>query len=203
MCGSSKPPPDNSAQIAREAEEKRQGRISEGTSAIDSAFSSYNDDFYNQYQSDYGGYYQPQLDDQYSDARERLTLQLAKQGNLTSSTGADQFGDLKSRYDDRGTSISNEAMDASNSLRRSVDSNKSQLYADNRSSADPGNAANAARSLATSLQPGTPSSPLADTFSDFFSNTGNAVIAGTGRYQNTGVQTFGGGSNNSVKYHGK
>ena len=202
MCGSSKPPPDNSAQIAREAEEKRQGRISEGTSAIDSAFSSYNDDFYNQYQSDYGGYYQPQLDDQYSDARERLTLQLAKQGNLTSSTGADQFGDLKSRYDDRGTSISNEAMDASNSLRRSVDSNKSQLYADNRSSADPGNAAKAARSLATSLQPGTPSSPLADTFADFFNNASQMVGLGGGRdSKNKGVQNYGGSGNNSVVYH--
>jgi len=83
-----------------------------------------------------------------------------------------------------------------------VDSRKSMLYADNRSAADPGNAASAAASAASSLQPTAFNSPLADTFADFFSNTGNAASVGTGKYQNTGVQTFGGGSNNSVKYFG-
>jgi len=204
MCMSNpKQPVDNSAQLAREAEAARQARITQGTGSIDNAFNSYNDDFYNQYQNDYSSYYQPQLEDQYSDARERLTLNLAKTGNLTSSTGADQFGDLKTKYNDRNTGITNEALDAANALRGNVDSRKSMLYADNRSAADPGFTEEAAAKAASSLQPTAFNSPLADTFSDFFNNIGNAAGVGTGKYQNTGVQTFGGGSNNSVKYYGK
>lgn len=203
MCMGSRPkmPVDNSAQIARQAEEQRQARIAEGTSAIDSAFSGYNDDFYNNYQNDYIGYYTPQLEDQYADARKRLTLQLAKTGNLTSSTGADQFGDLKERYNTQNTMITNQAMDAANALRGNVDARKSQLYADNRSSADPGNAASAAATAAQALQPGMPSSPLANAFADLFSNAGNAAVIGANSrpYQNTGVQNYGAGGTKSVK----
>jgi len=203
MCMSSpKMPVDNSAQIAREEEAKRQARIAEGRSAIDSAFNSYNDDFYNNYQQDYIGYYTPQLDDQYGDARKRLTLQLAKTGNLTSSAGANQMGDLQEYYNQQQTGITNQALNAVNDLRGNIDARKSQLYADNRSAADPGSAAAAAASAAGSLTPSMPQSPLANVFADFFSNLGNstALYNTSGRQQQTGVQNFNtGGSSGSYQ----
>lgn len=201
MCPPS-PPKDNSAQITRQQEEERQGRITQGQTAIDDAFGGFNDDFYSGYQNDYLGYYTPQLSDQYDDARKRLTLQLARSGNLTASTGANQMADLKKFYETQNTGITNRALDAKSTLQSNIDARKSQLYADNRAAADPGNAASAAAAAATSLQPTPPSSPLANTFADFFTNLGNAtaVYNNSRPYESqTGVQTFNGGNTNSVR----
>lgn len=205
MCFSSpQVPVDNTAAIARKADEERQGKITQGQSAIDNAFSGYNDAFYKKYQDDYTNNYAPQLTDQYNDARKRLTLQLAKTGNLTSSSGLDQNAKLKNFYDTRTTGMTNEAIQAANNLRANVDSNKSQLYADNRSAADPGNAAALAASSAAALQPGIPASPLANTFSDFFNNLGNATAiyntnnGGGINTQGNGVTNYSGKTNRSA-----
>lgn len=193
MC-TSKPKKDNSAEIARQEEAKRQARIAQGQTAIDQSFSGFNDDFYNNYQNQYSDYYNPQLNDQYSEAVKRLTLQLAQTGNLTGSAGATQIADLKKYYDTQKLSMTNQAIDAANTLRGNIDQRKSQLYADNRAAADPGSAASAAASAAQYLQPTAPTSPLANVFSDFFSNLGNvAAVRNAQRLsEGTGVQSFGG-----------
>lgn len=192
MCKSSKPPRDNSAEIAARRESERQARIGQGQSAIDSQFSQFNDDFFTGYQNDYMDYYNPQLDDQYSDAVKRITLQLAQTGNLTGSVGAKQISDLEKYYDQQKLALTNRALDATNQLRGNIDSRKSQLYADNRASADPGSATSAAASAVQYLQPAPPSSPLANVFGDFFSNLGNvAAIKNARAYQQgTGVRNF-------------
>jgi len=199
MC-TSKPPKDNSAAIARKEEEARQARIAEGQTGIDQAFTGFNDDFYNKYNSDYTGYYAPQLDDQYGDAVKRLTLQLAQSGNLTGSVGAKQLSDLQKNYDTQKMAITNQGQSAVQALRGNIDQRKSQLYADNRSAADPGAASAAASSAAVALQPGAPSSPLANVFGDFFNNLGNvAAISNARKYsQGTGVQQYGKSGGGSV-----
>lgn len=203
MC-KSKAPRDNSAEIARQQEAARQRRIAEGQTNIDTAFADFNDDFYTGYQNQYLDYYNPQLEDQYSDAVKRLTLQLAQTGNLTGSAGANQLADLDQFYDQQKLAITNRAVDATNNLRGDIDNRKSQLYADNRAAADPGNASSAAASAATALQPAAPSSPLANAFGDFFNNLGNAAAIQNAQRltQGTGVQTFGGsGNSNSSVYN--
>ena len=55
MC-TSKPPKDNSAQIARQQEAERQARIAEGQTAIDTSFGNFNDDFFQGYQDQYTNY---------------------------------------------------------------------------------------------------------------------------------------------------
>lgn len=198
-----KMPVDNTADIARAEEEKRQGRINESIANIDNSFTGFNQPFYDKYQADYTGYYQPQLDDQYADARKRLTLQLAKTGNLTSSAGINQLGDLQENYNTQRTGITNQAIDAVNRLKGDVDMRKSQLYTDARSAADPGSATSAATSAAAALQPGMPASPLANSFADFFKNLGNSVaIANSGSGQQNGVQSFGGAGKKSYQNFG-
>lgn len=199
MC-TSKPKKDNSAQLARQEEAKRQARISQGQQGIDAAFASFDDPFYQGYTDQFTGYYNPQLDDQYSDAVKRLTLQLAQSGNLTGSVGATQLADLQKYYDDQKLAITNQAQAATQGLRGNIDQRKSQLYADNRAAADPGSAAAAASSAVTALQPTAPASPLANVFGDFFSNLGNiAAIKNAKAYQQgTGVQQYGKGGNKSV-----
>lgn len=200
MCTPS-PPKDNSAEIARQEEAARQERIAEGKTAIDNEFAQYNDDFYNQYQTDYTSYYDPQLNDQYADARKDLTLQLAKQGQLTSSVGANQMADLEEHYNTQKLGLTGQATDATNSLRSSVDSRLSQLYSDNRASADPGSATALAASAAQALQPSAPTSPLANVFGDFFSNLGNAAAINNqtsySPQQGGGVQNYSSGSGSS------
>ena len=202
MCSSS-PPRDNSAAIARQQEAERQARIQEGQVKIDEQFTGFNDDFYNNYQTTYNDYYYPQLDDQYGDARKRLTLQLAKTGNLTSSAGANQMGDLQEYYNNQRTGITNQGLNAVNDLRANIDSTKTQLYNDNRSAADPGSAAAAAASAASNLQPGRPDSPLANVFASFFQSAGAAgsgYNAGLGqRSTNTGVQNYNNNTGNSAR----
>lgn len=204
MC-SSKPPADNSAQIARQQEAERQARIAEGQAKIDEQFVGFNDDFFNNYQQTHNDYYYPQIDDQYDDARKRLTLQLARTGNLTSSAGANQMGDLQEYYNDQRTNITNQGLNSTNELRSNIDSTKSQLYNDNRSAADPGSAAAAAASAASMLQPGMPESPLANMFASFFGNAGNTAAAyNTGsQYRNTsGVQNYNNPGGNSTRVIG-
>lgn len=198
MCGP-KPKKDNSAEIARQEEAARQARIQQGQQGIDQAFAGFDDPFFQGYQNQYSSYYAPQLDDQYSQAVKRLTLQLARTGNLTGSTGADQLSRLKQGYDTQKLGISNQAVDAANQLRGKIDSQKSQLYADNRAAADPSSAAAAAASAAQYLQPTAPTSPLADVFGSFFQNLGNnAAIANAQRLaQGTGVQSFNGSGGRS------
>ncbi len=202
MCSSS-PPRDNSAEIARQQEAERQARIAEGQAKIDEQFAGFNDDFYNDYQTKYNSFYYPQLDDQYGDARKRLTLQLARTGNLTSSAGANQMGDLQEYYNDQRTGITNQGLNSLNEIRANIDSTKSQLYNDNRSAADPGSAAAAAASAASNLQPGVPDSPLANMFASFFQNAGGAAqgynAGASQRSTNTGVQNYNNNSGNSTR----
>lgn len=205
MCKSSKPPRDNSAEIARQQEAARQGRITQGQQGIDSAFAGFNDDFYNNYNTQYADYYNPQLDDQYKDAVKRLTLQLAQTGNLTGSVGANQLADLQKYYDTQKLAITNRGTEATNQLRSSIDAKKSQLYSDNRAAADPGAASAAATSAVQFLQPAAPSSPLAAVFGDFFSNLGNVAALNNARTyrQGTGVQSYGKQGNSSVQVYGE
>jgi hypothetical protein len=199
MC-TSKPPKDNSAEIAAQKEAERQARITQGQQSIDQSFSGFNDDFYKGYGDQYTGYYNPQLDDQYGDAVKRLTLQLAQTGNLTGSVGANQLADLQKYYDTQKLSVTNRATEATNQLRGNIDNRKSQLYSDNRAAADPGSAASAAASAVQFLQPAAPSSPLANVFGDFFGNLGNVAALKNARtyQQGTGVQQYGGNNSGSV-----
>ncbi len=204
MClPTAKMPKDNSADIARAAEDERQGRITQGQQGIDTAFAGFDQPFYDKYNTDYTSYYAPQLDDQYGEAAKRLTLQLAQTGNLAGSTGAEQQAKLKKYYDAQKLAVTTQGMDATKQLRGNIDSRKSQLYADNRSAADPGQAAAAAAGAAQQLVPGQPASPLANVFGDFFSNLGNvAALQNARKYGNTGgVQSFAGtgGGNQSVR----
>jgi len=200
MCMGGSTPKDNSAESALAEEAARQEKIKQGTSAIDSAFTGFNDDFYNNYQTQYTDYYNPQLNDQYTDATKKLTLQLARTGNLTGSTGAEQLAKLQQYYDTQKSSMTNQAIAAANTLRGNVDAKKSQLYQDNRASADPGNASSAAAAAAQYLQPTAPTTPLADMFTDFLNNYGNISALNNAQKlagQSAGVGTYGSGGKSS------
>lgn len=167
---------------AREAQTKadeaaRQGRITQGQGAIDSAFSNFNDGYYNKYASDYSGYYTPQLDEQYGQAKQNLTYVLAGKGLTQSSIGAKMFGDLQKRYDDTKLQVASQGADAVRSLKSNIESNKNDLYSLNTSSADPSAISNRALASASALTAAPTYQPLGDVFGTALGTAATALKA--------------------------
>lgn len=133
MC--SAPKVDNSAQQqaqedarrAREEEEARQRRIREGTERINEAFSGFDDAFYSGYQNAALGYTQPELDKQFTDARDQLSFALARAGTLDSTIAGSKQADLTSAYDHERARLLADAFGQADQLRTQVANERSDL----------------------------------------------------------------------------
>lgn len=158
-------------------EAARQGRITQGQGAIDSAFSNFNDDYYNKYASEYLSYYTPQLDEQYGQAKTNLSYDLASKGLTQSSIGAKMFGDLQKRYDDTKLQVASQGADAVRSLKSNIESNKNDLYSLNTSSADPSAISNRALASASALTATPTYQPLGDVFGTALGTAATALKA--------------------------
>eukprot|EP00752_Nemacystus_decipiens_P019185 g17241.t1 len=84
---------------ARAAEEARAAQIRQGSAAIDEQFSRFDDAFYDDRGEAYLDYYQPQLENQFQEAMNRLTFSLARAGTTNSSIAGKEIADLQSDYD--------------------------------------------------------------------------------------------------------
>jgi len=178
MCLSQpKIPQDNSAQIAQQQADKRQADITAGKQNIDSAFSKFDDNYFNDYGKAYVDNYNPQVDDQYNRAVLKNNYAAARAG-IDNSTPAFTSNDkLNLAYGDQRRAIAANANTAVDSLKTGVANQKSQLYALNSSAADPSAAASNATAAAGTM-PSTPQySVLGDLFGSLINN-GSAYIAG-------------------------
>lgn len=170
-------PKDNTANVAQQEEAAKQGRIQQGTQNIDQAFSGFDDPYYAGYTKNYEDNYNPQLTGQYNDAYRKLVLGLSHSGNLSSSEGAREIGDLKRSYGDSQAQIGNQAVAATNALRGNVENQRSQLLQMNTQAADPSAAgANATAALSTLQAPPT-YSPLGDAFASIIASIPQGVAA--------------------------
>lgn len=185
-------PQDNSAKIAAQKEAERQAAIKEGQAAIDSAFTQYDQPYYDTIAANYGNYYNPQLATQYENALNALTLQLGQQGILESSEGNRQLALLKQTNDTQAQTIQNNAIAAANAAKQQVADEKATLYAQNNVAADPSAAAAQAAAAAGSVISPPNYSPLGNAFAALLGNGTNALalqaggIPGTGYYNNSG-----------------
>lgn len=150
------------AQRAREAE--RQANIRLGAESINSAFSSFNDEFYNTRETDYLDYALPQLDEQYEDARSELILSLARNGRLQSSVRGDKIAELQKKYDLQRQAIQSQATGFANDARSSVANSRANLISQNNAIADPSQVGSLAASSAQALQASPTFSPLGTVF---------------------------------------
>lgn len=147
-------------------EDKRQRDVKVGQRSIDDAFSKFDDGYYGQYKTDYTDFYQPQLEDQFAKARSKMIAALAGRGMLESTVGAGALADTQKQYDTTKTNIANQAQDAANTLRSSVENSKSNLYSLNEASADPQGIAARAVGESTALVAPPQYSQLEDTFAN-------------------------------------
>ncbi len=146
---------DNSgAQIAAQQkadEEARQARINEGRSKIDANFAQYDDPYFAKFRTDFTNAQNPDIDQQYSTAKDKLSAALANRGILSSTIAGNAFGDLTKANTKARTDLANEAFDASNTFHNQIEKTKSDLYSTNIAAADPGMIANRAEGEAASL----------------------------------------------------
>jgi hypothetical protein len=190
MCLTPSIPQDNSGQQAQQAEQQRQNNITAAQGGIDSAFSGFNDDYFNNYQKSYTNAYDPLVDQQYNDARKSVSLALARTGNLNSSYGADELAKLDAADKTQMANVASNATTATNALKSNVQSNKSNLYGLAQTAGDPGTVAAQAPAIASTLDTPVAVSPLADLFSSFTNLASNAATAEQNGFYGTGTGLF-------------
>lgn len=190
MCLTPSVPQDNSGAQAQQAEAARQANIRNAQSGIDSAFSGFNDDYFNKYQKSYTDAYNPLVDQQYNDARKATSLALARSGNLSSSYGADELAKLDAADQTQLANVASNATTATNALKSNVQSNKSNLYSLAQTAGDPGTAAAQAPAVASTLDTPVAVSPLGDLFSSFTNLAANAASAEQNGFYGTGTGLF-------------
>lgn len=125
----------------------------------------FDDAFYNKYKQSVLDYYMPQVDKQYSDAKNELTYRLGRSGNIRSSAANTAVADLASQNDINQAGVRNQADTAEGDLRTQVSSERakatSQLYA----TEDPEVAANQALASVRDISLSQPNlSPLSALF---------------------------------------
>ncbi len=170
-------PEDNSAEIARQQEAARQARIDSGLTQIEDVFSKFDDGYYGGVSQSYLDFYNPQLEDQYDDARRGLTLSLARTGNLNSSSGARKIGELTELFNKNQAQIGNQAVDVGHQARGSVESSRDELTNQLYASANPESAVDSALSRADFLSRPQVYSPLADAFGSFVDTVATGMLA--------------------------
>ena len=197
MCGGGGAAKRAAAQ-QRADEEARQARIAQGRQSIDDTFNStYTDDFFNNIGKTYTDYYNPQVDEQYGDTKEKLTFNLGRQGILGSSEAGDQFAKLEDKYGKERQNIANNALQAGQTARGNVEQQRNQLYSINNSTADPAAAANSARDAMKSITTQPSLTSLGSLFTEFLNSASApaASVAAAQGYGNTQGYNFNQGGN--------
>ena len=176
MCSPSLPK-DNSAELAAQQAQQRQSQITQGQSAIDKAFSQFDEPYYQNYTNAYEANYNPQVDEQYQRGQQKLAYNEARKGMQDSTPGIYQNDLLNESYGQQRQQIAANALSATQDLRNNVQQQKGQLYALNESAADPTLAASNAAAAAGTI----PSTPQYSVLGDLFSglvNAGTGYVAG-------------------------
>jgi len=154
----------NYGKIAKKQEEARQSAIKTGTASIDTAFSGFNDDFYNQRAQAYQNYALPELSKQYQQTRNQLMFNLANRGMLHSGAANNQWSDLNRTNAQAKQQIVDTGLGQANDLRLKVEGQKNTLLDQLYQSADPARAAQGATATAASFTPPSTFQPLANSF---------------------------------------
>jgi len=148
----------------RAEEEARQGRITEGQGKIDQAFSQFNPAYFKTFQDASVAANTPQVEDQYTRAKDKAAAILAGRGILKSNIAANALGDVEKTRATTLGQIANDAVTQANNLRAAVEKQKTDLYTLNTSAGDPTAMANRAIGEATALVAPPPTSQLSNIF---------------------------------------
>jgi hypothetical protein len=191
MCLGGSPPPDNSAEIARQQEAERQSRIATGTQRINEQFGKFDNDYYSGLGKSYLDFYNPELDRQYGEAKKQLTYRFADSGSLNSGAANQKFGDLAQSYATQRNQVADRALGTQQEARGNVERNRADLMSQLEGGAGVESTGASALARANALTAPPQYSPLGDVFATFTGALAqNALLRGRGY---PGFQTGGGG----------
>ncbi len=145
---------------AAEQEKTRQTNITKGTQEITDAFSGFNDDFYAGRKQSYLDYANPELDDQYAQAKKKLNFALDRRGLSASTAAADQQKKLEEQYNKYGADVISKALGYSNQTKTDVENTRSNLLSQLYATEDPSAAASSAVNRASVLSAAPDFDPL-------------------------------------------
>lgn len=188
------------AEEARQREVDRQARIQKGMGSIDSSLSGFNDDYYKGLTDNYLNFQLPDLDSQYKKASDNLIFGLARTGNLRSSAGAYQQGELAKEYAKQKQVVADAAANYSRQARSDVEGTRGQLVSQLNETADPDSIGATAASRAQFLQTPQTINPLGAVFQNVTAAGatalgGNPLIGGN---NSVGTRLFGGSGSSKV-----
>lgn len=150
-------------------------------------------DFFTDARQEFLDFYNPQLEDQFDQAKRKTSLGLASRGQLESSAGARRFGDLLDRYNQQRQQIAGQALDREQGLLSDFEQSRANLIQQNRASADPSAAATSAAAATGRLQRQPTLSPLGATFADLINTGARGVAAERAGYPGFRLGVGGGG----------
>lgn len=195
MC--STPSYDNSAQVAqqeaeaaeaRRREEERRNRIDQGTQSIRDAFKGYDDSYFGRFRDSFVGANQPTLDDQQEQDRRTQFFNLARAGNLNSSSASRQNARLATALARQQGQLQTAADDAVAQRRSDVASAQGSLETQLRATEDADLAASQATAQARAIDrtPG----PTTGSWLAPLVNTTGAAVSGYNTGFERGVDRF-------------
>lgn len=205
MGGGGKNAASREASRARAEEEARQGRIREGTRSINDTFSRFDDNFFGDIRDAFVTFGQPQLDDQFRDASEKTTFDLARSGTLNSSIRGERNADLQKQYDIERQNLIDKARGYETEARNNVERSRGDLISMLQVTGDATGAANSALTRAATLATPPAYSPLGQLFQDSTAMLGQqmaqerAFALGLGPRPRNSTGLFWSGGGNSVK----
>ena len=175
------------ADTAAQAEATRQATIQQDTNSINSAFQGYDDNFFGNQSTAYQNYANPQLDDQYQNAKDQLSFALGREGLLDSSEGARQLAELTKQYDTTKQGIVDTGDQYANTARQNVAQSKSTLLGQAQNAESP----DAVSSDLAARMPSLGALPAFSPLGDIFQNV-SALAANSYAWQRA-LQAGGGG----------
>ena len=181
MCFSNQDPAAGAAaqqqQMLEAQQAKHDAAVAAGKTAIDSAFSQFDQPYFDNYAQSYKDVYNPQLTDQYGIAKDKLYAMLAGNDQLGGSVGNNTQAQLNKTYANTQSDIANKAADAENAFKASVDNTKSQLYTQNAAAADPYSMGTQAQAAAGAVVAPQSYPSLSNVFGDALSSVATASRA--------------------------
>jgi len=158
---------DNGAKEANQREFDRQNAVRSGTREINKIFAGFDDDFFASRRKAFTDYANPQLSDQYADARKELTYSLDRSGLLDSTARTGQEAKLSKLYDTNQRAVADQALGYENTARNNINASKSNLIGNLSATGDVSSAVNGANANAVALSQPDVYSPLSQLFSTF------------------------------------
>lgn len=186
------------AQVARQTEEDRKGKLDAGVAVInklfdpqqvaDGSFAGFNEEFYDKYKQKYRDNYVPDITDQFTKAQSRVNAQAADAGTYDSNVRTKNLADLEKQRQVATDRVAVKADEAAGGLRNTIGAQKTALLNQLYSTENPDIATSQALNSVKTIQNQTPDmQPLGEVIKNVMIGGANAYNTYSSPYNKLGT----------------